>query len=376
MRLLHTSDWHLGKRLFKLDRAPEHERFLAWLVETLKSQEIDVLLISGDVFDTPTPPHTALEMFYNFLHRVSEETRTETLVIAGNHDSGLLLEAPAKLLSPHRVKVWGKLSPEPAHHWTRVGSIDLCAVPFFRSYELLPQGEGDAVAALARYLDREKTGPQLLMLHHLAGIFEAAGSEQVISLSGVDSIPAELLAAFDYVALGHIHKPQKIGPFAFYSGSPIPLRFSETAKKSVVVIDEAQGTLVPRTLAVPVFRDLFIVKTTEGAFREDLLALAPAAELTAQVEVQIDLSQPRPGLIDEIKELLAGKGMELLSFIPLYQTGERPERRPEKIFELGPLELFREFYAAKYPEAGEVPADLEQDFTALLEKVRHAASPA
>lgn len=373
MRILHTSDWHLGKRLFKLDRSPEHELFLNWLLSTLIEEKIDLLMIAGDIFDTPTPPHQSLETFYNFLHRVSVETKTETMIIAGNHDSGLLLEAPSKILSPHRVKVWGKLSPEPDDHWVRVGNIDLCAIPFFRSYELLPQGEGDAIVALKKYLTKERTLPQVLMLHHLAGVFEAAGSEQVISLSGVDSIPSEILKSFDYVALGHIHKPQKIGPQSFYSGSPIPLRFSETARKSVVLIDEKDGVLTSKILPIPVMRDLFIIKTNEEKYRDDIKKLVVTSELKPMVEIQIQLTSPRVGLIDEIKNLLEEKGCELLSYMPLYQQVEKTERRNDKLFELSPLELFEEFYATKYPDAKEIPEDLKADFTALLDKVKHAS---
>lgn len=372
MKILHTSDWHLGKRLFKLDRSPEHELFLDWLIGLLKTEQIDILLIAGDIFDTPTPPHQSLEVFYNFLHRVSVETKTETMIIAGNHDSGLLLEAPARLLTPHRVKVWGKLSPEPEDHWIRLRNVDLCAIPFFRSYELLPQGEGDAIEALKKYLIKEKNLPQVLMLHHLAGMFEAAGSEQVISLSGVDSIPSELLKTFDYVALGHIHKPQKIGPMSYYSGSPIPLRFSETLGKNVMVIEENEGVLSTKSHPIPAFRNLFIVKTNEENFRSDLEQLTKTTELTPMVEVQIELSSPRVGLIDEIKSILEKKGMELLSFSPLYKESEQKERKGEKLFELSPLELFEEFYATKFPEAGSMPDDLKEDFKVLLEKVKHA----
>lgn len=374
MRILHTSDWHLGKRLFKLDRSPEHELFLNWLLKTLIEEKIDLLMIAGDIFDTPTPPHQSLETFYNFLHRVSVETKTETMIIAGNHDSGLLLEAPSKILSPHRVKVWGKLSEKPEDHWIRVGNIDLCAIPFFRSYELLPQGEGDAIVALKKYLTKERTLPQVLMLHHLAGVFEAAGSEQVISLSGVDSIPSDILKSFDYVALGHIHKPQKIGAQSFYSGSPIPLRFSETARKSVVLIDEKDGVLTPSILPIPVMRDLFIVKTNEEKYRDDIKKLMITSQLKPMVEIQIQLTSPRTGLIDEIKNLLEEKGCELLSYMPLYQQVEKIERRNEKLFELSPLELFEEFYATKYPDAKVIPEDLKADFTALLDKVKHASN--
>ncbi|MFP5385801.1 MAG: exonuclease SbcCD subunit D [Bacteriovoracia bacterium] len=375
MRILHTSDWHLGKRLFKLDRSEEHKLFLDWLIKTLVDQEIDLLLIAGDIFDTPTPPHQSLETFYHFLHRVSIGTKTQTFIIAGNHDSGLLLEAPAGILASHRVKVWGKLSPNPEEHWITIKDIDLCAIPFFRSYELLPQGEGDAITALTKYLEKERIRPQILMLHHLAGMFEAAGSEQVISLSGVDSIPSDLLKSFDYVALGHIHKPQRIGNECYYSGSPIPLRFSETAKKSVVIVDVKEGKLTSVIHPIPQFRNFFIVKTNENDFRSDLSNLSASADLTPMVEVQIELTEPRSGLVDEIKSILTDKGMELLSFMPFYQTSEKAKRKNEKIYELSPLELFEEFYKAKYPESDGVPEDLRADFAGLLQKVKDASHP-
>ncbi len=373
MRILHTSDWHLGKRLFNLDRSLEHELFLGWLIETIKEQKVELLLVAGDIFDTPTPPHQSLETFYNFLHRLSTETETNTLIIAGNHDSGLLLEAPSKILSHHRVKVWGKLSEAPEDHWIRAGNIEICAIPFFRSYELLPQGEGDALEALKKYLIRDKTLPQILMLHHLAGVFESSPSEQVISLSGVDSIPTEILKTFDYVALGHIHKPQKVAQQCYYSGSPIPLRFSETARKSVVLIDENEGALSSSLLMVPVFRHLFIIKTTESDYLNQIQKLNAQTGLRPVVEIQIELSTPRSGLVDEIKSLLEKKGMELLSYMPIYQTGEEKTQRSEKIFDLSPVELFQEFYATKYPESKEMPDDLMNDFMKLLEKVKHAS---
>lgn len=376
MRILHTSDWHLGKRLFKLDRSPEHELFLNWLLSILREEKIDVLLIAGDIFDTPTPPHQSLEMFYHFLHRVSTETTTDTYIIAGNHDSGLLLEAPARLLTFHRVKIWGKLSREPKDHWVTLTkgkkSVELCALPFFRSYELLPQGEGDALSVLKTYLEHNTKNPTLLMLHHLAGVFEAAGSEQVISLSGVDSIPTEVMDSFAYVALGHIHKPQKVGKKSYYSGSPIPMRFSETQRKSVMIIEVKNAELEIKTHLIPVFRDLFIIKADESNYLAKLKELKPTTELKGMVEVQLNLAAPRIGLIDEIKEVLEKKGLELLSFLPFYTAKEDGPRRHEKLFELSPLELFQEFYATKFPEEKEVPEELKADFVELLEKVKHA----
>jgi exonuclease SbcD len=374
MRILHTSDWHLGKRLFKLDRGPEHELFLEWLLKTLIEKRIDLLLIAGDVFDTPTPPHQSLELFYNFLHRISIETKVEVYIIAGNHDSGLLLEAPAKILATHRVRVWGKLSQIVEDHWIKFKNIDICAIPFFRSYELLSDGEGDALTAIRRYISRDKVRPQLLMLHHLAGIYEAGGSEQVITLSGVDSIPTEDLKRFDYVALGHIHKPQKIAEQSYYSGSPIPLRFSESTKKSVIIIEEKDGRLIPETLTIPIFRDFYSIKTDEKKYIEELNKLSKKTELTPMVEVQIELTQPKVGLIDEIKSILGRNEMELLSYLPIYQIGEAKEKRSDKLFKMSPIELFEEFYSTKFPESEGPPDDLKEDFSKLLEKVKNAHS--
>jgi DNA repair protein SbcD/Mre11 len=384
MRILHTSDWHLGKRLYKLDRTPEHHLFLQWLVKKLKTDEIDLLLIAGDIFDVPTPPHQSLQMFYDFLHQVSVETKTQTFIIAGNHDSGVLLKAPANLLLTHRVKVWGELSPNPQEHWHTVTvggeSLDICGIPFFRSYELLSQGEDDPIRALKKYLHHPSPRPQLLMLHHLAGVFEAAGSEQVISLSGVDSIPAELLEGFHYVALGHIHKPQKISSKAYYSGSPLPMRFSETHPKSLMQLEVNRGEVSVIKIPLPIWRPLHVIKAHEGSWREKIQALNQApnppsgagGELTAVVEVQLSLTRPLMGILDEIKSLLQEKQMELLSYLPTYSGFEKQERKHPRLFELSILEVFHEFYRFKYPDAPEVPEDLEEDFKSLIERANRA----
>ena len=378
MRILHTSDWHLGKKLFKLDRRAEHELFLDWLIETVKNQNIEVLLMSGDVFDTPTPPHQSIELFYHFLHRLSHETRALSVFIAGNHDSGLLLEAPAPLLKTHRVKVWGKLHKETHQHWHTVDidgeRVELCAIPFFRSYELINEEGGDVLEGLSRYLSRPSENKKILMLHHLAGEFLASGSEQVIGLTGVSSIPAQLLKDFDYVALGHIHKPQKIKDHIYYSGSPLAMRFSEKEEKSVIILD-SKNDLTPTKLAIPNFRRVLSLKLTLENFRQTLKEL-PINELSLEgvAEVEITLPSPQIGLIDEIKKLLAEKKYELLSFQPVFHSQDEIKKDKNKIFELSTKDLFREFYQTKFPEEKEIPEDVISDFNELLQKAQDASS--
>lgn len=372
MRILHTSDWHLGKRLFKLDRRQEHELFLDWLIATIQNENIDVLLMSGDVFDTPTPPHQSLELFYNFLHKLSSSTHVQSYFIAGNHDSGQLIEAPSALLKQHRVKVWGKISHQIQDHWETIivrGEIlSLCAIPFFRSYELLGP-DNDVLLSLKKYFDYKSDNNKILMLHHLAGMYEAGGSEQVISLSGIDSIPTECFADFKYVALGHIHKPQRIKDHIHYSGSPLAMRFSEKENKSVIIIDTQKDFEITK-LPIPLFRKIVSIKTDEAKLRADLQKLETNEGLTGMVEVEILLPSPRIGLVDEIKKSLEEKNYELLSFKPVFISEEAHVKDKNKIFELSTQDLFREFYLTKFSEEKEVPEDVLSDFNQLLEKAR------
>lgn len=327
--------------------------------------------MSGDVFDTPTPPHQSLELFYNFLHLLSKETKVQSYFIAGNHDSGQLIDAPSALLKKHRVKVWGKLSKSIADHWETITindeSIDLCAIPFFRSFELMNQNE-DILEALSNYLNQETSNPRVLMLHHLAGMYEAGGSEQVISLTGIESIPTECFNTFKYVALGHIHKPQKIKDHIYYCGSPFPMRFSEKDNKSVIIIDTKKDFEITK-LEIPTFRRIIQIKADEESLESKLEKLETNDGLKGAVEVEITLSSPRTGLIDQIKDQLEKKNYELLSFRPIFTSGEGKTKDKNKIFELDTNELFREFYLTKYAE-DEVPEDVWSDFNQLLEKAR------
>jgi len=373
MRLLHTSDWHLGKRLFKLERAQEQELYLDWLFKTIVEKEVDHLLICGDIFDTPTPPHFAQEMYYDFLHRLSVHTECEVLIIAGNHDSGQLLEAPKKILKGHRISIWGKLSKNPDDHWLTLQkgaiALDVCAIPFFRSYEILLENDQNSLDGLSRYFVKTSSNPKLLMLHHLAGITEGTGSEQVITLSGIDCIPTDFLKQFDYVAMGHIHKPMKISNKIFYCGSPLPMRFSEKQSKEVRLIEIDQKGIFSTSIEIPVFRKLHLLELNEDNWPSTIHQLPEEMGLRAVAEVKMSLSKPLSGIIDEIKKELEKKNIELLAYQPIYQQVEEKHQKNEKIFQLSPIELFKEFYKSKYPEQGHVPDDLTLEFSELIQRV-------
>lgn len=382
MRVLHTSDWHLGKRLYKLERLPEQSIFLQELLRLVKDHCVDHLLVAGDVFDVPQPPHRALKLFYDFISQLMRETTCELWVIGGNHDSGHLLDAPQGLIDPQRVHLFGSLRSDPREHWVRLptatGHVSLCLLPYFRQHDLAPWKSGAELSEILKNFfqhDHQAQG-RMLMAHHLFGISEAAGSEQALALSGLESIPLEWLESFDYVALGHIHKPQtlkKQKPLVRYCGSPLPMRFSETAPKGVELIDWSDQGMTHTTLPLPVIRPLHAVSVTAADWEKTLTAL-PTALLPAALEITLKLPAPVPGLIESIRNWGEAQGLEILSVIPVFAQEEAGPAAGHwtQLLQLTPEKLFEAFYLSKFPTEEAVPRELTQDMKELWEEARHA----
>ncbi|SDX49710.1 exonuclease SbcCD subunit D C-terminal domain-containing protein [Nitrosomonas halophila] len=269
MKLLHTSDWHLGRALYGRKRYEEFEAFLAWLVETIQQHAIDVLLVAGDVFDTSAPSHRAQALYYRFLCRMAASSCRHVVVIAGNHDSPSFLNAPRELLKALDVHVVGHASEDPEDEVCVLADANgapeliVCAVPYLRDRDIRVAEAGEtiedkerklidgirahyaAVAAVAMKKRAEiNAAIPIVAMGHL---FTAGG--QTVDGDGVRELYIGSLAhvsagifpdAFDYLALGHLHVPQKVGGSETmrYSGSPLPMGFDEaTQQKSVVIVD-------------------------------------------------------------------------------------------------------------------------------------------
>ncbi len=379
MKFLHTSDWHLGKRLYKLERLDEQSFFLDWLIETLLHEQIDHLLVAGDIFDVPQPPHRALKLFYDFIAKLLDQTKTQLWIIGGNHDSASLLDAPASLLDSKRIHLFGGLKETPQEHWVKIpyqnSHIDLCLLPYFRQYELMKwservSGENESEHLIHQLIHLPTQGvARFFMGHHLFGFSEAAGSEQAISLSGMDSIPLSWFSGFEYVALGHIHKPQilsKKTPAAIYSGSPIPMRFSETKPKSVI-IGEWKGELHYQEKAIPQRRQFLSLSITPSHWREKILE-QKSEWLT--LELRLKLQAPVTGLMDDIRSFCAQEGVELLNIITEFEQTEIEDQKDHwsELLDLTPEELFEQFYLHKYSQETSVPKDLMDDIKNLWQE--------
>ena len=404
MRLLHTSDWHLGQTLHNYERGYEHQRFLDWLLDTLVAERVDVLLVAGDVFDNANPSAASQKQLYVFLQQARARLPAlQLIVVAGNHDSAGRLEAPAPLLAAHGTHVIGHLLRG------ENGDIDLerlllplsgadgrvqawcLAVPFLRPGDVpkLPAGDTQdaylgGIALLYRQLTdlalaRRQPGQAILAMGHchMVGGEMSNDSERRIVIGGTEMLPSGIFdTAIAYAALGHLHKAQAVGgqEHIRYCGSPIPLSFAEVNYRHQVLCLDIDGEQLRevRVIEVPRAVPLLRVPATPAPIAEVLAQLAaldvPDAPAEAQplLEVRVRLDAPEPGLRTRIETALDGKPVRLAK-IETSSTARSsaPENMTlDQLSQLQPDDIFRRLYQQKY--AKEAPPELLSALAELL----------
>ena len=287
MKILHTSDWHLGRSLFGRKRYDEFSAFLDWLADLIENESVDALLVAGDVFDTSTPSNRAQELYYQFLCKVSASSCRHIVVIAGNHDSPSFLNAPRELLRALNVHVVGAISEDPEaeviilNDSASIPEAIVCAVPYLRDRDIRTVEAGESVAdknlklvegvqkhyaEACRIAEKKQVGHDDIPIIGMGHLFTTGGKTvdgdgvrelYVGSLAhvGEDSFPT----CIDYLALGHLHVPQTVGnsKHILYSGSPIAMGYGEADQKKRVVLVEFNGrTPLISELPVPCFQKL------------------------------------------------------------------------------------------------------------------------
>lgn len=293
MRILHTSDWHLGQNFYSKSRAAEHAAFLGWLLETAQAQQVDAIIVAGDIFDTGAPPSYARELYYRFVVQL-QQTGCHLVVLAGNHDSVATLNESREILAFLHTTVVAAAGCAPfilKHRDGTPGAV-FCPVPFLRPRDIVTSQAGlsgsekqqHLLAAITDYYqhqyqqacDLRGDAPlPIIASGHLTTV-GASKSDAVrdIYIGTLDAFPAQNFPPVDYIALGHIHRPQIIGgqEHIRYCGSPIALSFDETGKaKSVNLVTFADGRLADVTpLTVPVTQQLAVIKGDLAAIGQQL----------------------------------------------------------------------------------------------------------
>ncbi|MEW8279851.1 MAG: exonuclease SbcCD subunit D C-terminal domain-containing protein [Candidatus Thiodiazotropha sp.] len=348
IRLLHTSDWHIGRSLYGRKRYEEFDAFLTWLAETIQENSIDTLLVAGDVFDTSAPSNHAQELYYRFLCRVAASSCRHVVVVAGNHDSPSFLNAPKELLKALDVYVIGSSTESledevlVLRNEQNAPEMIVCAVPYLRDRDIRVAEAGESVedkerklidgirnhyatvAALAEQ-KREEFGTDIPIVA-MGHLFTAGG--QTVDGDGVRELYVGSLAhvtagifpdCFDYLALGHLHVPQRVNDSGNirYSGSPLPMGFREAKQqKSICQItfdqsDTNSTAASVQLIGVPVFQKLERVKGDWDGISSRILELS-ATDSKAWLEVIYEGDEVIGDLRERLEAAISGTQMEII----------------------------------------------------------------
>ncbi|MFF3414521.1 exonuclease SbcCD subunit D [Streptomyces sp. NPDC002698] len=330
MRLLHTSDWHLGRAFHRVNMLDAQSRFIGHLVTTAREREVDAVVVSGDVYDRAVPPLAAVQLFDDALHRLAG-LGVPTVMISGNHDSARRLGVGAGLIGRAGVH----LRTDPAGCGTPVmladahGDVAFYGLPYLEpalvkdEFGVEKAGHETVLAAAMDRVRADLAGRapgtrSVVLAHAFVTGGEVSDSERDITVGGVASVPAGVFGGVDYTALGHLHGSQVITERVRYSGSPLPYSFSEADhRKSMWLVDLGpDGSLAAERIDCPVPRPLARLR----GHLEDLLA-DPALDRHTDSWVEATLTDPvRPS---DPMARLAGRFPHTLSLV------FDPERSPE-----------------------------------------------
>jgi exonuclease SbcD len=395
MKILHTSDWHLGQNFMGKSRKEEHEAFFSWLLEQIKVKKIDVLIVAGDIFDTGTPPNYALELYYNLLKQLSALSYLTTVITAGNHDSVATLNASKqllKVLNIHVVTSGNKDEKQlvPIYENDKLRAV-ICAVPFLRDSMvrnavggegskdkevLLNRGIKEHYEKLykeAQSLASNNENVSILATGHLTTVgSRTSESERDIYIGGTLDIGSDFLGKeFDYVALGHLHHNQKVGVNNVrYSGSPIALSFSETKdSKKVNVVSFENNKVEVEELEIPIFQPLLLLKGNLEQVKEEL---AKIEDKRTWIEVQLQDDNPR--YANQIIRELANTLQLTLLAVKIDKSEKTLDEQAFKVLSLDELsvtEVFEKRLELEALESNELKAELLLTFKKVVEKVEN-----
>ncbi|GAB3275873.1 exonuclease SbcCD subunit D [Parahaliea aestuarii] len=281
MRILHTSDWHLGRQLHGRSLLADQAHVLEQVLDIAERDEVDVVLIAGDVYDRAVPPAEAVSLLGNTLRRLCVELGKQVILIAGNHDSAERLGFAAELLGHAGLHIVGPLTAEPrpltlvaaerGGHTVSAIAVDFFGLPYAGPAQVRQtlgvevSSHDEAMGALLERVEsaRDHSRPCVVMAHCFVAGGEASDSERPLSLGGADQVAGDRFAPYTYAALGHLHGPQHRGAQHIrYSGSILKYSFSEARQRksvTLVDIDGAGGVTIAQRDLKPL-RDVRIIE--------------------------------------------------------------------------------------------------------------------
>ncbi len=373
MRILHTSDWHLGQHFMGKTRQAEHRAWCDWLVQTVVEQQADALIIAGDIFDTGTPPSYAREQYNRFIVQM-QDTGCQLLILAGNHDSVAMLNESKDLLAQLNTQVISSVAENLDQQVLvvkqrngQVGAI-VCAIPFIRPRDVQRSQAGQSA-------EDKQSDLQQAIAEHYAQLFAKAEAKRAqlgvnvpiigtghlttvgvsltesvreIYVGSLTAFPTDAFPAFDYLALGHIHRPQKVAGLEHirYSGSPIALSFDESKQqKELLQVDlDANGLQRVAVLEIPCFQRLISLSGSLAQLQKQCAELAGQLDPdgVAWLEIQVKVDDYYSDLDERVAALCADLPVEVLRVRRLRgnKIAGLTRNSGEVLAELSPDEVF------------------------------------
>jgi len=396
MKVLHTSDWHIGQKFMGKSREEEHKAFLSWLHKIIKKEDIDVLIVAGDIFDTGNPPNYALELYYNFLKQLFSIKNLYVIITAGNHDSISTLKAPKQLLEFMNVYVITSGDEDeneliPIYKEEKLQGV-VCAVPFLRDSIVRKAVSGQTVNekesslndgikqhytnvyeeanSLITKLTKEDNLPIIATGHLTTVGSRTSESERDIYIGGTLDIGGDFLGKyFDYVALGHLHINQTVGcNHVRYSGSPIPLSFSEAnQKKKINIIEFKDNKVEVEEIEIPIKRKLQVIKGNLESIKSDLKS---CDDKTTWIEIH--LNDENPMFANQAIREFADELNLIILAIKIDRTQKKLEAKELKVTsldELTPNDVFTRRLDLEKIEDKEFVEEINLNFRKIVEKV-------
>ena len=393
MKILHTSDWHLGRSLYGRGRYDEFTAFLNWLAEHLERKPIDILLIAGDIFDTTTPSNRAQELYYAFLSRVSKSSYRHIVVIGGNHDSPSFLNAPKAVLQALNVHVVGAMDLENELLICRdaegIPEAIVCAVPYLRDRDIRQSEAGESIddkraklaegyrahyhkiGALAEAARGDLNIPIIGTGHCFAagGTTLADDGVRELNVGSLDHIEASAFpVCFDYLALGHLHVPQKVANSEIlrYCGSPIPMGFGEANQQKLVLEIDFDGRTPSVTeIPIPCFQPLRRIAGTLEQILDALQHLKHDGS-SAWLEIEYTADALVPNLRELVETAIQGTALEIrrIQNKRILERALQPLDPAETLDDLDPTEVF-----TRCLDSHDIPAVQRSELTAAYSEI-------
>lgn len=344
MKIFHTSDWHLGRLLYGKKRYTEFDEFLGWLITQIQLKSPDAVIIAGDVFDTTTPSNKAQELYYQFLCNIASNTSCEHLIIiGGNHDSPTLLNAPKELLKQLKIHVVGNISADYRDDVIKLKDTNdnvqalVCAIPYLRDrdirileeYELADDKDKNFMQSIKDYYQKmidhakllRKEIPYFVPIIATGHFFVTGG--KTFKDDGVRELYVGSLAQFgandfpdgiDYLALGHLHVPQKISDKDHYrySGSPIAMGFGEAKQQKIIIEADINARhLTINEIPIPTFQRL---ERINGDLEEIQIQLTSLKTEDKSIWVEVDYTGREivTNLQQQLQSIVTNSNVELI----------------------------------------------------------------